>query len=86
MDHDGCIADLERRVATLETEMPGTLEASGEPRSDPLSVFEAVAQHLEPPGGVLLAGSVELSNRRRARRQETRTTTWLLGPCLAGPS
>jgi DNA-binding transcriptional ArsR family regulator len=51
---------------------------SGGPETTALWAVETLADHAEPPGAVLLAGSVDLPNGQLARWQETRSTEWLL--------
>ncbi len=77
MARDAQLRALEDRVAALERDR-ATKEEPGGPATTALWAVEALANHAEPPGAVLLAGSVDLPNGQLARWQETRSTEWLL--------
>ena len=64
-------------MAALERERDAPRTAPS-PEQDALWALEVLADHLDPPGGVLLVGHVDLENGQRARWQQTRTTSQLV--------
>jgi hypothetical protein len=68
---------LEDRVAALERDREsGAVTVA--PEANALWALDVLADQLEPPGGVLLVGNVDLPNGQRARWQQTRATPLLI--------
>ncbi|MGB0099128.1 MAG: ArsR family transcriptional regulator, partial [Nocardioides sp.] len=79
MEIDDRIQALEERVAALEGAAPPESGSSAASDSDdPLWVLTGLRDRVPSPGAVVLAGTVDLPDQRRAEWQEGLTTEALL--------